>query len=222
MAAETDAFIVATYALWAGDIAYAERLLREYSPPSRTHALDSERFESPEDVVRAVGALRLRQIWQKRGEFERIVNRQFEQIGELTAEPQIAETKHLRATLWRRGERQFQLQGYLTQLEWEPRLLELAQEAASRSQSARPERSRSLLPQADAKRPLGASWSIEGTLFIEVEVNDLGQIEANGLWTRLDLPESAEAVVTPFSNLLNDLDRPIDKSDLVREPQRPE
>jgi hypothetical protein len=222
MAAETDAFIVATYALWAGDVAYAERLLRDYSPPHRTPTLDREQIESPEDIVRAVGALRLRQVWQKRAEFERIVDLESEQLGELTSEPQVIETKHLRGALWRRSERQFLLQAYLTHLEWAGRLLELAQEAASRANVRRQDERRSLLPEPEAERSRGASWSVEGTLFIEVDVNDLGQIEANGLWTRLDLPESSEAIITPFSNLLNDLDRPVGKSDLAREPQTPE
>src|SRR5690349_15457070 len=105
MAAETDAFIVATYALWAGDVAYAERLLRDYSPPHRTPTLDSERIKSPEDIVRAIGSLRLRQVWQKRAEFERIVKLESNQLSGLTSEPQIIETKHLRGALWRGGER---------------------------------------------------------------------------------------------------------------------
>jgi len=59
MAAETDPFIIATYALWAGDFAYAEDLLREFSPPHRTPRVDAESVEGPETIIKAVGALRV-------------------------------------------------------------------------------------------------------------------------------------------------------------------
>jgi hypothetical protein len=33
MGAEPDKFIIASFAIWAGDFAYFEKLLRDFSPP---------------------------------------------------------------------------------------------------------------------------------------------------------------------------------------------
>ena len=82
MPADTDKFIVATFALWAGDFGFAERLLRQFSPPRDTPLLQ-ERAGSPDDVMRATGVLRLRQLWQRRGEFRRLAA-EYHDRGELS------------------------------------------------------------------------------------------------------------------------------------------
>jgi hypothetical protein len=225
MAAETDIFIIATYALWAGDFAYAEDLLQEYSPPHQTPAISRNGIESPEAILRAIGALRLRQLRQKRGEFRRLAAEQVRNGVELTGEPTILETKHLRSTLWRRDERTFVMRGYLKSLLWDRRLLECAHnaaETASHFESKQSPTRDELLESAESHYPIGASWVIEGELFIQVEVTDLGQIEARGVWTRLRLPQDSEPVIGPFFNLLQSLDRPVDKGDIARNPPTPE
>ena len=73
MAADTDKFIVAMFALWAGDFSYCDKLLREFSPPRRSPRNETE-AHSPEDFIRISGALRLRQLWQKRGEFKKLAS----------------------------------------------------------------------------------------------------------------------------------------------------
>src|SRR2546430_13772592 len=110
MPAETDKFIVATFALWAGDFAFCEELLREFSPPAETPTF-VEDIQHPEDVIRSTGALRLRQLWQKRGEFRKLAAEYSDQGVEVTDKPIILETKNLRATVWRTGEREFVMQG---------------------------------------------------------------------------------------------------------------
>ncbi len=57
---------------------------------------------------------------------------------------------------------------------------------------------------------------MEGKFFIRVNVNDLAQIKALGLWTRIKLPQQASDVTTPFASVLAYLD-PADRSDLGHE-----
>ena len=123
MPAETDKFIIASFALWAGDFEYCEKLLRAYSNPSDVAPIE-DGAEIPEDFIRATGALRLRQLWQKRGEFKKLTKEYGNQGVEITDKPTILETKHLRATLWRTGAREFMMQGYLKELSWQEGLFE--------------------------------------------------------------------------------------------------
>src|SRR5215510_6748589 len=109
MAADTDKFIVAMFALWAGDFSYCDKLLREFSPPRRSPRNETE-AHSPEDFIRISGALRLRQLWQKRGEFKKLASHYNRAGFEVTDEPNVLETKHLRATVWRVSEREFVMQ----------------------------------------------------------------------------------------------------------------
>src|SRR6266478_2226201 len=109
MAVETDGFVIATFALWAGDFSYCEQLLREFSPPHDTPPID-DTAQSPEDFIRATGALRLRQLWQKRGEFKQFAAEFYDAGYQIADNPTVLETKHLRATVWRTAEREFLLQ----------------------------------------------------------------------------------------------------------------
>lgn len=215
MAAESDAFVIATYALWAGDLCYAAQLLEQYSPPHRTAPITREGIESPEAIIKATGALRLRQLRQKRGEFDWIARDQPQTDIKLTDTPTILTTKYLRACLWRRDEREFVMRGYLTDLRWERKLLSLAQTAASRERLARPDvgQNEQYLQSVEAGLPLGGSWAVEGKLFIRVNVNDLAQIKAIGLWPHISLPAQASDVTRSFSAILDYLDSP-DRSDL--------
>ena len=211
MLADTDKFIIATFALWAGDFEHVEKLLREFSPPHETTSID-EGAEKPEDFIRATGALRLRQLRQKRGEFKKLAAEYANQEVEVTDKPTILETKHLRATLWRTGEREFVMQGYLKELRWQHSLFELAHREASRHDGPKPRLPRSLPyliePETEAQpsKPLGVAWSIPQNPFLQVELTDLGLIEATGLWIEPRLPQNAEVIKEPFSKLLRTLD----------------
>lgn len=213
MAADTDQFIIATFALWAGDFAYVERLLRDFSPPHEISS-DVKDPKSPEDFIRATGALRLRQLWQKRGEFNSLAAECAKHGGEITDKAILLETTHLRAMLWRTGAREFSMQGYLKQLDWQQELFEQARKTASGHGSfkdARPPTEAELLPTAflgEAMKPLGVAWVVARNPFIQIELSDLGLIEASGLWTAPQLPQSAEAIKAPFLQLLKELDGP--------------
>jgi len=212
MAVETDEFVIATFALWAGDFSYCEKLLTKFSPPHNTPQI-GDQAQSPEDFICATGALRLRQLWQKRGEFKQFAAEFYEEGYQIVDNPTVLETKHLRATVWRNGEREFLLQGYLKDLAWQDSLFELARKEAGQTEKPRPptapqqpdlfEREAGAAP----VKTLGASWIIAGNPFIQVELTDLGMIEATGLWLEPRLPDSAQPITAPFLRLLETLDK---------------
>jgi len=211
MAAEEDRFIIGCSALWAGDFEYFEKLLRQYSYPLDVEPIDHG-AESPEDFIRATAALRLRQLWQKRGEFKKLAREYALQGVEITDKPTILETKHLRATLWRTGSREFLLQGYLTDLSWQEGLFSHARRVADAAENPK---SKSLIQRNDMFEEeeagesftgLGAAWVVAENPFIQVELTDLGLLEATGIWTGRELPDAAAAITQPFLKLLHKLD----------------
>ena len=211
MPAETDKFIVATFALWAGDFEYFEQLVREFSPPNRVAAIEKG-AKTPEDFIRATGVLRLRQLWQKRGEFKKLAREYRDPSVAVTHKALILETTHLRGTLWRTGEREFQMQGYLKELGWQKGLFERAHTEAAGRDTSRVEPQRPVVEtlesrvEGDLSRPLGVAWTVPGNPFLQVELTDMGLIEAIGWWTKPRLPQSADAITVAFEKLLNGLD----------------
>jgi hypothetical protein len=210
MGAETDQFIVATFALWAGDFDYVESLLGQYSPPAKTSKI-SDVIESPEELIRRTGALRLRQIWQKKGEFKKLASAYSSDRGGFNSSPVIIETNNLRGALWRIGSREFQLHGYLKMLERHEEMIRLAHREASRNELLEPqvtEGEANLFPGEDDKprRPLGVSWNVTGDPFLQARVSDLCLVEVNGIWTGSRLPKNAEDIMNPFSSLLESID----------------
>jgi hypothetical protein len=217
MTAETDKFVVASFALWAGDFEYFEELLRGYSNPSDVKSIEGG-AESPEDFIRATGALRLRQLRQKRGEFKKLTREYGRQGAKLTDKPTVMETKHLRATLWRTGAREFLLQGYLTELSWQDGLFSRARHLAAANEHLK---SKNVSPTSDAVEELdvfestatrksftgsGTAWVVAENPFIQVELTDLGLIEATGIWIERELPDAAASITQPFLRLLQGLD----------------
>jgi hypothetical protein len=209
MAAEdTDKFIVATFALWAGDLEYAERLLREYSP-TRVGSPSEQRARSAEDLIRVTASLRLRQIWQKRGEFNSIPD---DESGEKVAgTPLIIDTPHLRAALWRLDDREFLLLGFLKDLGWEQALFKRAR---SRSNAIGPEaHDDGQVDPPPTEQAHSIDWVVEGNPFLRVSVTGMGLIEANALWVHAELPGDAAAIVEPLKNLMGELDPSDDTRD---------
>ncbi len=212
MTAETDRFVVASFALWAGDVAYLESLLRDYPREQRTFR-SLEAVEEPEEIIRIAAELRVRQLAQKRGEFNRAVEYP---LGaprmSISDRPIVIETTHLRGTVWRAGLRDFLLQGYLSSLGWETnffdRVNSLAQPSAVSSSSPQdliePE------PAAESANRIGGAWAIQGNPFVQVEVTDMGLFEANALWTGQDLPREFGPIRQAFRMLLESLDEPTD------------
>lgn len=213
MTAETDKFIVATFALWAGDFAFFERLLKEFSPPWNLRSPEGG-VESPEDVIRATGALRLRQLWQKKGEFQKLIVEYRPQGIQIVEQPLTLQTRHLRATVWRTGEREFSMQAYLRDLAWEEELFARARREASRNRPPQrrfpPGLSEAVGPAPERLpgKALGDSWTVAGNPFLQIELTDLGLLDVSALWTELELPESGESITRPLFELLRVLDEP--------------
>lgn len=213
MAAKTDNFIVASFALWAGDFAFFERMMKDFSRPRETPSIEKG-TDSPEDIIRYVGALRLRQYWQKRGEFKKLAAEYEKQGLQVDEKPYVLETQHLRAAVWRINEREFSMYGYLSDLAWERELFERAQREASRNEPVK-----STIPEVpgkfsneflvkDSVKGLGIAWTVIGNPFLQVELTDLGLIDVSAIWIEQRLPENAEAVTLPLLRLLRSLDEP--------------
>jgi hypothetical protein len=215
MTAEVEKFIVATFALWAGDFLHFSKLLKEFSPPHRTERITNA-IETPEDLIRAAGALRLRQFRQKRGEFRKLAAEHQRRDVSLGDVPLVLATNHLRAAIWRVEEREFNLYGYLTDPTWGNFLFKNARRAYA---ATRTRQSKGSTPvQADlyesdleegAKTSNGTHWVTAGPLFIRAQLTDLGLIEATGLWVEPQLPSDATMITAPFQNLLELLDPPM-------------
>lgn len=186
-------------------------LLRGFSPPWSTPSLE-DHLESPGDLIQATGALRLKQLWQKRGEFKKLIAEYREQGVQVAEHPIVLETKHLRATLWRIGEREFIILGYLKDLSWQEELFARARREAAKNES--PQRrfppdvveSRGPSPDRQSVQGLGSTWTVVGNPFMRVELTDLGLLEVSLLWIEPRLPESVEEMRRPLLQLLGRLD----------------
>ncbi len=201
MPAESDKFVVATFALWAGDVEFAEELLRDTTIALRGTNRD-HRVEAAEDLIRATAKLRLRQLWQRRGEF-----RKGNRDRDLVDVPYIVPGTHIRGTVWRIGERNFEMQAYLTDLSWERDLFVRAQaEYAKHRSTVEIQRQGALTPRADAHPVRAVSWTIVGNPMMEVNVTDLAQIEVGIVWVSEELPQTSEELVAPLSGLIARLD----------------
>ena len=211
MNADTDKYIVATHALWAGDVEYFENLLKDFSP-AKKDASRVDFAETPEDFIKATGALRLRQLWRKRAEFNSLVAAHSESNLEITDKPIILKTAHLRAALWRTGEREFFMQGYLTELKWQRTLFDRAHEQAKKYLKPRLVQGKQpllkFISTTKARVSPGSSWIAFGNPFLQIELTDMGLLEASGLWVKPLLPESGTEITNVFQALLESLDDP--------------
>lgn len=209
MNVDTDRYIVATHALWAGDFEKFEALLRDFSPATK-HSRRPETAETPEDFIKATGSLRLRQFWQKRSEFGALTEEYADSNVQITDKPTILETAHLRAALWRMGEREFLMQGYLTDLKWEQNLFARAHKEARKSvtpeKSFKKQPTLGFMPEERSRMSPGCAWVQVGNPFLQVELTDLALLEASGLWLKRQLPEQAAEITKAFQSVLNALD----------------
>jgi hypothetical protein len=214
MAADHDPFLIASFALWAGDFRYFETLMRKFASPRQTLSL-LEGIDSPEDIMRAVGTLRLRQLLQRRSEFNRLLAQPLRDFRrELSDDPLTIESAHLRAAVWRTDSREFVMQAYLTDLDWQDRLFANAQALAAASSVSERREQRDELEETVAPaasnlpiyQPLGGRWVVTGNPFIRVALTDLGLLEANALWTGATIPEHADSLRKPFAAVLASLE----------------
>jgi len=210
MAAKTDKFIIATFALWAGDFEYFEKLLREFSKPFNIPQI-ADAVETAEDVIRDTGARRLRQFRQKKGEFRKLVLEFAERGVEITDRPMVVEVTHMRGTIWRIGEREFVMQAYLKDLSWENDLFSRAAanaESKGNRDDVAPKASdlSGQSTEGDGYHSKGCAWVVFGNPFIQVHLTDLGLLEARGMWVERTLPEDAESITNAFVRVLGSLD----------------
>lgn len=191
MSAETDKFVVATLALWAGDMAHVRALLSDVKE-SRTFK-NVEAIASPEELLDVAAALRLRQLGQKRGEFSKLTgdlqprrqvsNAQRQAEPSLRSDAIVLRTDHLRAAVWRLGGREFVANGYLSDLAWEDSFYQAVSEldTAENVDDSPGLIEPSALERIDRRR--GGSWVIEGDVLCAVDVTDMGIFEIHATWT---------------------------------------
>lgn len=229
MDVEWDNFIIAGFALWAGDFDYFERLLKEFSPPSKSpHSIG--KILSADDLVRATGALRRRQYVQKKREFAKMVKAY--ENAEIRYQPETLQTTNLRATIWRVGVREFVMYAYLTNLDYAEELFSRAQrmadplpaaevpatEVTEKSGLRRKQRKKQDLNPEALKQfePPGAAWTVEGNPFIQVELTDMGLVRVKALWTKRSLPDAGNQITGSLYHVLTELDRSTIQKDQMK------
>jgi hypothetical protein len=106
------------------------------------------------------------------------------------------------------------MQGYLKELSWQEELFARAHRLAEGRKHPKVEVPRPTSdmfdpePQEGAFEGPGAAWVVAANPFIQIELTDLGSVEAAGIWTRQVLPENARVITEPFLRVLESLDAP--------------
>lgn len=108
--------------------------------------------------------------------------------------PLILETKHVRATIWRTGVREFWMQAYLKDLNWQNQLFKNIRKLKNVDEFDVPQ------------KKLGRAFTIVGNPFLQGELSDMGLLEITALWLRPRIPENSEAIIGPFERVLKTLD----------------
>jgi hypothetical protein len=206
--ADTNAYIVARFAEWAGDLSYSRDLYAKVGRGEQ-YRLFREKFDRPTDVIGFVASLRAARLGEPIGERQTLAAKAFalEMADEITAHVDplpLRATQNLRAVVHRVGQRDFEMRAYPSNLDYESRLYEMAQKFGTGSATSDGKR------KADQERKSykspGGEWVIEGVLFQQVTVSDFGLIKSDGRWTKEDLPRNAEEILAPFQRLLYTLD----------------
>jgi len=105
MTVQSHDLIVASFALWAGDWGYLDRLIEENLPKDK-----SEKRDGFEDLFSRLKKSQLNRYKKKRDLF-------IKERG-LTKYP-ILETDHIRSTIWYVSDFEYCMKGYLKDLSWE-------------------------------------------------------------------------------------------------------
>lgn len=203
----TDLYVIATFALWAGDVEYGQDLLRKLAP-LREYGKLPEKVESSEELILYIAALRHRQLIQRKREYNNVVDNYRMQGFNLSAELLTVETRHLRGIIWRLGSREFQMYAYLTDLSWEPNLFRKAKRLISAFGEEKLPSYVGSESEIHAKSFTGSggSWIVTGNPFLQIHVSDLGLIEALGLWVKKKPPQDVDQIKKAFSSILHKLD----------------
>lgn len=206
---DTDSYVIATFALWAGDFDYCVKMLSRLTTASRP---GQEVTGDPlADTVVATCRTRLRQIRARVAEFGKLSRYQAAADRKLVHVPCILQTPHIRGAVWRTGEREFVMQAYLTDIGWQAHLFEAARGLAQRVASAGrqpspPPRDPTATEGTVHVRSKGASWIALGNPFMQIHLTDMGLLKAGAIWIEEQLPSEASSVKEPFQRLLNSLE----------------
>jgi hypothetical protein len=177
LAAFEDRFVVATFALWAGDFETARALLEQIEqgePGDNAH-------RDVRSTLAEVARFRLRQLELREQEFKDI-------------QLSLADGDNL-SPVPVTGERAFELFGFPTDLDWAEVLFSRVAAITGGSPSS-----------GDGKGPLGGTWVYPGNPFVQVSVSDMGLVEASSLWTGEGAPPDFAPFRLAFRRLLDDLD----------------
>lgn len=196
-------YIVARMALWAGDFDYCQELLADFC---KGYGTLPDAVAGPEELIQYAGALRLRQLRQKKGEFNRLQRLAEPRASRGVYQPTSIQVVHLRGVVWRRGAREFELRAYLTDLSWQDTLFDHVRKLHDSVQEMNVGDEMQQDGDRRAYQRLGGNWSVTGNPFIQVQVSDLGLIRADALWTERVLPADAPSITRPFQVILEQLD----------------
>jgi hypothetical protein len=187
-------YIVARMAQWAGDFDYALTQYAAFATAAQDVDAHAEReYDStPEGIMREAARLRHQQITARIDEFKEFT-RQAE-IGELTYQPLIIATAHLRGAIWRLGLRWLQMRAYMFDLSWATELKARAQALLQRYGGIH------------GGTEGAGTWSLGGNPFVTVTLSDRCLIQADAHWASTNFPESADPFIRKFRRVLADLD----------------
>jgi hypothetical protein len=114
MAFEAWDFILAEQALWAGDVAFAEELLKR-GESFREYRAQPSSIDGPLDLMSHISALRRHQIAQRRGERTRFRNSNGVSSDERDRPPTVlTEFQHIRGVLCSLSNREFILRAFVS------------------------------------------------------------------------------------------------------------
>lgn len=209
---KVDDLVVAKFAEWAGDTAFAIGALLEYE-----RTVSKKRQEDPSEVFldRAASERLINLVEARRESRSELIR--YSEKGLTTVFPipgsnindddpptemPIVESTNLRGVVHIMSERQFELRAFLKNLSWEQELFKKVEELSTEPT----ERKKDQLNDEVNERGRSGSWVIEGDLFREIEVDDLGLITARGTWTKSRLPETPKPIFDAFKEVLRQLD----------------
>jgi len=206
MDAETDNYIIATFALWAGDFKFCETLLKKIAPVKQYRKIPDS-VEGPEQFIKYIAALRQRQLSQKKGEFEKLISHYRSKDIDLVSSSTVIETNHLRGVIWRLDDRHFRLLAYLQDLSWENGLFEKSIQLLIK---VREKKISGLFIDTRHKPPTDShyirSWGLLGNPFITVHQSEIGLIEATAIWIEEELPKDFNHIQEKLEAVLKYLD----------------
>lgn len=207
MAVVFDRFIISSSALWAGDFDYFEEQLKLFIQESAQNASTEEELEITDILIIEEAERRLRQLSLRKLEFENLAEKSGERI---MMTPRVLVRENFRATIWRKTQREFHLQAYLTDLSLHPKLLRRGRALASQSESDLVSRvgPQTRFPDTSVETygSLGAAWTEFSDMLLEIRVSDLGLVEARGIWIQRALPDNEQKLLESFNKLLDALE----------------